>query len=219
MSKALGRFREQQKLADQLVNICESDIDGDHDALSRAGVVFCVASWQAYVVNVIIEAHEEIKLKMRSLNADEVIFFADDYCELNETILKDRIKYFNTPNSENVTKLFKTTLAFDPKKYWNPQEMINDETMLGGSSVQAIMNFWLDVRHSIAHGSNLPKDRRRGPEKDFSFGHESLVKCVGFFTFLATQTDVGLNSYLAKKFDINLTRTVYVDTQMTRQKP
>ena len=37
MSKALDRFREQQKLADQLVKICESDVGGDHDALSRVG--------------------------------------------------------------------------------------------------------------------------------------------------------------------------------------
>ena len=208
MSKALGRFREQQKLADQLVNICESDIGGDHDALSRAGVVFCVASWQAYVVNVIVEAHEEIRLKIRSLNADEVIFFADDYCELNETILKDRIKYFNTPNSENVTKLLKTTLAFDSIECWNSQKMIKDEMKSMGNNIQTIMDSWLLVRHSIAHGFDLPKNRRRGPEKDFSFDHDSLVECVGFFTFLATQTDMELNSYLTKKFDINLEKPI-----------
>lgn len=72
MSKALDKFREQRELVDRLVSICESATDDNHDALSRAGVVFCVAFWQAYVENVIMEAYESIRSKIRSSDADEI---------------------------------------------------------------------------------------------------------------------------------------------------
>ena len=213
MSRALDTFWDQQQLADQLVKKCKSDSGGNegHDALSRAAVVFCVAFWQAYVENVVIEAYEKIGSKIRSSNADETIILKK-FIELNEKLLEDRIEFFNTPNSKNVRDLLKLTLNVNPNDFWTEGTMIidskkgarSDAKKYKGGSIQAELNSWLNVRHSIAHGDDQIKDIGDGTKMNFPLTDNDLRNCIDFFNFLAEHTDDGIDSHLKSEFNIAL---------------
>ena len=211
MSKALDKFREQQKLAERLVSICESDVGGDHDALSRAGVVFCVAFWQAYVENVIMEAYEIIRSKIRSSDADEIVLLKK-FFELNKKLLEDRIEKFNTPKSRNVADLLKLTLKVNTTDIWEKDIAIvnsedgakNDKKKYKGGTIQNELNSWLNVRHSIAHGDDKIKDTGGDAEMKFPLKYDDLEDCINFFNFLAEHTDDGISSHLKSEFNITL---------------
>lgn len=212
MSKSLDRFWEQQKLAERLVKICESDADDDHVALSRAGVVFCVASWQAYTENVVRESHDEIRSKISRSNVDEATLL-NTFFRLNKELLEKRIKQFNTPSSQHVRELFEDTLGINPNEFWDNKAaknpgmamVANNKVKIGNT--QEILKFWINVRHSIAHGSDLPKDERYGRPKAFHLNHTEFKHCMHFFSALAKQTDAGLNSCLDRKFAVTLKNT------------
>ena len=226
MSKALDKFTKQQRLAEQLVKMSaeldqakhqkktknrpvknQSSSDGDEDckALRRAGVVFCVAAWQAYAENVIKEVYEAVKSKMLSSNVDEISLLKK-FFELNEELLEKRIKYFNTPDSKNLKDLFKDTLKINPNDFWRHAVMISNNGYKSRNT-QEIMNFWVNVRHSVAHGSELPMDSRYGEKSVFNLDHKALEDCMKFFNTLAILTDKEINFYLEENFHVTLEST------------
>ena len=213
MSKALDKFTKQQRLALQLVEIHEAGPGGvkNREALNRAGVVFCVAFWQAYVENVVKEAYEEIESKTLSSNVDEATLLKEFFV-LNKNLLEHRIESFNTPNSENVTKLLKLTLKVNPNDIWEKDIVIMDSEKgaknkpkkFKGGTIQTELNSWLNVRHSIAHGDDQIRDRKDGTKMKFPLNYDDLKGCIDFFSLLAEHTDSGIDSQLRSKFNITL---------------
>lgn len=208
MSQALYTFMEQQGMVTQIIDLYEvvqreTGVRKKHSALNRAGVVFCVASWQSYVTNVTIEAYKEIDLQIMA-SENNVPPWVSNIFNTNRKSLEREIRRFNTPNAGNVREFFVNTLNFDPNDNWGIKT--KNDRKWRKNDISTILNFWLSVRHSIAHGSNLPEDTRNGPNKNkkFSITHQSLLDCRDFFDFLANITDDDINSYMEEKFSISM---------------
>lgn len=126
--------------------------------------------------------------------------------------MKDRIEKFNTPNSVNVADLLKLTLKVNPNEIWKKDIAIvnskegakNDAKKYKGGTIQAELNSWLNVRHSIAHGDDKIKDTGGGTEMKFPLEYDDLKDCIDFFNFLAEHTDDGISSHLKSEFNITL---------------
>ena len=208
MSQALYTFMKQQDMVTQIIELHEIVqrerlAQKSYSALSRAGVVFSVASWQSYVTNVTIEAYNKIDLQIRSPEND-VPPWVSNIFNTNRASLEREILRFNTPNADKVREFFTNTLNFSPDRNWNIKTKSNRKWK--ANDISAIINFWLKVRHSIAHGSSLPDDTRNGPGKNkkFSLTHQSLLDCRDFFDFLANITDDDITSHMKEKFSVSM---------------
>lgn len=215
MSKARSTFNRQIGLVKHLIhinrmaykNVSDEDLNNlafrkRYHALSQAVVVFSVAAWQAYVENVIREIYEEVRLSVNTNNPDHDYWMSQVF-NLNFESTKSRIKRFSTPNSGNVIKLFDSCLGFDPSKHWKWE---NKSEKWKGKNVLQITNFWLKVRHASAHGSDLPKDIRNGPNKgkEVNLNYSIVRDCNSHFKTLVRHTDRGIVLYAKIKFGITL---------------
>lgn len=209
MSRALGIFKRQQVHVEQLIEIHKASdrrpngTPRDCSALRHAGVVFCVAYWGAYVTNVVKEIYGEVDLLLKNPD-NKVTLLNKSIFDLNKENLDRR--RFNTPNSNNVIKYFKGALKFDPTKNWSIEEKTDGKWNKEQRNIPDRIDFWLGVRHAIAHGFDLPYDTRDKSAKNkiFNLNYRSFIECRDFFNFLVHMTDEDLNNYVRDKFDIML---------------
>ena len=214
MSRARITYQTQQDLVSQLIEIHKASqpetksrnkysAQDKYYALSRAGVVFSVAAWQAYAENVVIEVYDKVEGEARQSD-NCVLSWANRVLKINHLSLYETLKYFNTPNSENVRNLFKRTLDFDPHHVWNEWQHRSEEWE--AIKISKITDFWLDVRHTVAHGSSLPKDIRNGPNKnkEFNLNYFSLMDCRNHFNFLTDITDSAIHKHIQDNLNLTL---------------
>ena len=216
MSRALNTFNEQQLYVRQLIEVHEAVnrrkpiAQRDYSALSRAGVVFCAAHWQAYATNAAAEVYDEVDSLIKNPDSN-IASWNKSVFELNRKSLKGR--RLNTPNSENVINFFKDTLGFDPTKKWNVQERVDGEWHTEEYGISDRIDFWLSVRHAVAHGFDLPMDTRNHSTKHkrFNLTYQSFLECRDFFNFLVITTDEDLSYYVVDKFGITLERVLDIN--------
>ena len=209
MSRALNTFYEQQLYVSQLIEVHEAinrrkpSARRDYSALSRAGIVFCVAFWQAYATNVVAEVYDEVDSLIKNPDSN-IASWNKSVFELNRKSLEGR--RLNTPNSRNVINFFRDSLGFNPAKKWNLTERVDGKWNEEAYDISNRIDFWLSVRHAVAHGFDLPMDTRNNStrHKRFNLTHTSFLECRDFFNFLVINTDRDINSYVADKFDITL---------------
>ena len=209
MSRALDTFTRQQAHVEQLIEVHEANnrrkpsARRDYSALSHAGVVFCVAFWQAYATNVVAEVYDEVDSLIKNPDSN-IASWNKSVFELNRKSLEGR--RLNTPNSRNVINFFRETLGFDPAKKWDVEKRNLGKWGEGAHGISDRIDFWLSVRHAVAHGFELPLDTRRKSTKDtkFNLTYPSFRECRNFFSFLVIATDEDLSYYVADKFDIAL---------------
>jgi hypothetical protein len=94
---------------------------------------------------------------------------------------KHSLQRFNTPNARNSVNIL-LDLGFDPRSKWNftlgtPARTYSEE------AVRKEIDDWLDVRHSIAHGFQMPTKQlltgqtQAGP----SIRRSDAERCIEFF--------------------------------------
>ena len=209
MSRALDIFVKQQTHVEQLIEVHEANNQRqpsarrDYSGLNHAGVVFCVAHWQAYATNVVEEVYDEVDSLIKNPDGN-IASWNKSVFELNK--VSQKRKRLNTPNSRNVINFFKDTLEFDPTKKWNVTERIDRKWDVKEHSISDRIDFWLSVRHAVAHGFELPMDIRSKFAKDrkFNLTYHSFLECRDFFNFLVITTEEDLIFYVRDKFDITL---------------
>jgi hypothetical protein len=116
-------------------------------SLNHAAVFLTVSAWQTYVeetANAVLDALRPQPPGSPLLTASFSLVTAQH---------KLAISNFNTPNASNTKKLF-GGLGFEPRPSWTWRER---GLMRTTESVEGEINSWLDVRHKIAHGDELPK--------------------------------------------------------------
>jgi hypothetical protein len=168
----------------------------NQDALHRAGVVMSVAAWESYVEDVLKEAIVKIKpVAGAPLHAVLVHRIA-------ERDANKRVKEFNTPNAQNVRKLFQENLDFDPWPHWT--WVAGTRRNWNSVRMQKALNDWLTIRHCVAHGASLPNDiaMLRNSQGSHSIRLAHLQECRDFIKHIATQTDSALSSHLVAQFGI-----------------
>jgi len=207
MSKALTRFSEQLLLVKQLISIHGKLQSGrgrryEQDALHRAGVVLTVAAWQAYNEKVLLEAVDAIAANLHD-PAVPAPSWAIQAFEMRRAQIATIVKKFNTPNDVNVRDLFRDTLGFNP---WLSWEWRQGRRQWDVQEVRQRTNTWILVRHSIAHGFELPGNvpwlcGNNGAAR-LTLG--LLKECKSHFVHLTSRMDAGFRDHLV--VDYNLPR-------------
>jgi hypothetical protein len=117
-------------------------------ALYEAAVVLTIAAWQTFT--------EDIARTVLARTAESAGSQGAKLALLAGGALEESIQRFNTPNMPNVEELFKS-VGFDLGTAWS--------VTLGGAPLMSkeavtLVNAWLQVRHSVAHGVPFHKNQR-----------------------------------------------------------
>jgi hypothetical protein len=197
-SKAMNTFNSLIGKVDQLVDIHKRLQAGrgrrhQQDAIHHAGVVMSIGAWESYVESVL---QESIDAMSRNLAAGGVTpLWAQLTFSIAMKDVKTSIAQLNTPNSENVQRLFKESIGFDPWPAWTWNVPRRQWTSV---EMRSRLNGWLRVRHGIAHGAGLPTDIAwiRDASGQSKLTLKLLKECRRTIKHLATQTDNALKQFL-----------------------
>lgn len=112
----------------------------NRQALYEATVVLTVAAWQAFVEDI---ARAVLRATVKSAGSQ-----GSKLETLTTASLEDSIRRFNTPNMDNTRDLFKS-VGFDLGTSWT---LPYQGSSLLAAEAGTLVNTWLQVRHSVAHG-------------------------------------------------------------------
>ncbi len=203
MSSALNKFLDQLSLVDQLISIHGKLQTGrgrrhEQDALHRAGVVLTIAAWQAYNEKVLLEAVDAIDNNLRDPAAPAPSWALQTF-ELRQAQINHTVKGFNTPNDQNVQRLFLETLGFDP---WPSWEWKRGRRQWSVKDVRTRTNTWVKIRHSIAHGFDLPNDVPwlLGDTGLPRLTLKLLKECRSHFVHLTSRMDTAFRDHLIAEY-------------------
>lgn len=199
-SNAINHFKVLMDNVDQLVEIhgrLQAGKGRRHrqDSLHRAGVVMSVAAWEAFTEAIVQEAADAIApgpgAPLHAVAMHQYIKIAS----------KQAARKINTPNSQNVRRLFQDALDYDPWRDWSWSSPRRQWT---SKEVRDRLDEWLRIRHCVAHGASLPGDI---PWLKHNGGVPRLVlydlkDCRQFFAEIAAQTDRGVSRHIAGAYKI-----------------
>jgi hypothetical protein len=113
-----------------------------------------VAAWQAYVQKVLIEGLEAISMEIHAPAVGAPRWAVHTF-QMRRAAIQNNIKKFNTPDDVKVRDLFVEALNFNP---WQAWEWNHTRRHWDSAEVRRRTNTWVLVRHSVAHGFDLPAD-------------------------------------------------------------
>jgi hypothetical protein len=163
----------------------------EQEAIHRAGVVLVVAAWESYTEKVLTEAFATVVA-----SAAGGPHWASHILKLKEAEVKKTAGELNTPNAENVQRMLKGALEFDPISAWSwnaPKRKWNSNAM------KERLNAWVKIRHSVAHGGDLPSNVTwiQAPKTQNPRLNLPLLKdCKSFFEHVVEQTDDAFRDWL-----------------------
>lgn len=149
-------------------------------SLHRAAVVLTVGAWQAFVQDT--AAAILSGLRVPATHQGYALY------NLVKAATSSAGGRFNTPNARNTVLLF-ANVGFDPEPAWT-FTIGQPPRAYATSDVRQEIDGWLDVRHKIAHGSQLPQSglvsgrTQSGP----SLHRKDAERCVEFFEALVRVT-------------------------------
>lgn len=202
MSHALTSFMNQLGLVDQLVTIHGRLQEGpgrrhQQDALHSAGVVMTVAAWQAYIEKVVAEAMDVIA---EGFDQNSPAWAVNAF-NLRRAEVNVQIKKFLTPDDVKVRDLCQE-VGFNPWAHWAWNKGRRQWT---SQDVRDRTNVWVRVRHSVAHGFELPNNvpwlRNAAGRARLTLG--LLEECRRHFVHLAETTDEGFADHLVAEYHLD----------------
>lgn len=165
-------------------------------SLNRGAVVFAVAAWQTYV--------EQLTLAILDALAPPAGDPTIGVYRLLAANVRYQVKRLNVPNGGKTVDLL-ATVNFDPQPAWNysfdwerqrsaRHGSVRETRTVNPQQAWEELDSWVNVRHAIAHGVELPQDRRyrdliTGKEK----GKPRLLRrnadrCLNFFEQVVAAT-------------------------------
>jgi hypothetical protein len=159
-----------------------------------------VAAWQAYVQNVLVEALDAIASDINDPAGGAPSWARQAYAISKATILRASSRFL-TPSDVNVRDLLRDALDFNPWPSW-PWRATRRQW--DEEQVRRRTNEWVMVRHSIAHGFDLPPNYPwlRGTNGQPRLTLGLLRECQAHFMHLAAQTDRALSAHLVAQYGL-----------------
>ncbi len=206
-SVALQSFNELMTSVDQLIAIHARIQEGRgrrhrQEAIHRAGVVLIVAAWQSYIEKVAIEALSKIERRIDvDENGDPTPVWVRASFKFRKPAVNKSIGDLNTPNSNNVIRLFEWSFGFNPRPHWvwdSPRRQWNSQEFCDRTDE------WLRIRHTIAHGNDLPsnltwiKNAAGDPRLTLSL----LKECQRHFRELVRRTDKSFIKFVRREYSV-----------------
>lgn len=178
-------------------------------SLNRAVIVVSIAAWQAYIEALTSTIIESLGPPADSTTPGTTLRVV---WEGRRTEVADLIQRYSTPNSSNTLRLLRS-VAFDPEPAWTWG--VGGGRLTRGQ-VKDRLDRWVRIRHSIAHGSPLPRSAR-GLITENKSGLTIRLKdaegCLNFIQRLAAETDEEARE-MAKRIDAADSRVAMNEAQV-----
>lgn len=156
----------------------------------HASLASSVAAWDAYINNII---NEFFSVTTKAIQPDYHAIHT-----IAQQSAQAALSRFNTPNWENSRNIVLLYTGFDPISYW-----VWPSRGLSSPQVQERLNQILKVRHSFAHGFQLPVyEWTRSPAGKVRLTAEALKYNERFISHLVRSTDKGLKHHIKTQFDV-----------------
>jgi hypothetical protein len=198
-SQAAGAFGLSISYVEQLIRAHSRLQAGrgrrfEQEAIHRAGIVLTVGAWEGYVELVTMEALRVIET---SAGAYSPPSWARHAFSLFRIRITAEVHQFNTPNAQNVRRLFQNCLGFDPWPFWSWRRSSTNRT-------RNRLDDWLRIRHGIAHGSGLPINIPwiHGPNQHPRLNLDLLWDCKEFVERLVARTDDAIRDFLVHRHGV-----------------
>ncbi|MCE8052513.1 hypothetical protein HOP61_14535 [Halomonas daqingensis] len=207
-SQSHHAFLDQLGSVDQLITIHGRIQSGkgrrhEQDALHKAGVVMTVAAWQAYIEKIIRETLNNIESGFYGPTATQTApHWALHSFNLRRAEILGTVNKFNTPNTQNIQRIFQEAFDFDPWPCW---EWYRGPRKWNGHQTRVRTDSWVKIRHAIAHGYPLPDNMDFLQDKNGNarLNLTLLRECLNHFKHIALQTDHSLRDYLENQYNIH----------------
>jgi hypothetical protein len=176
MSKALETFNESIKDAEELLTHFDHIRGGNNqtkpdektEVLKRSGLIMAVAAWETYVEDRLREIVESHLVGLHNSVVAKII----------KDKLEEDLKRFNTPNTDNVKRVFLTYSGNDITTSWAWNNVMSKEA-------QQKLNQFIVKRGEAAHRSKTRGDSTA----PHLITKDELRSAIHFFKELAKATD------------------------------
>ena len=165
-----------------------------HDEIQvyyHSGLTAYVAAWNAYIDNLVRDFYDVI--------ADSANPKFDAIHTLAKGTVENALTRFNTPNWENTRNLLNQYTGYDPINDWG-----GSQANMNLEQVHQRLNEILRVRHSLAHGSDIPAynwtQSRSGRVRLTS---KAIQRTKAFFKNLVNVTDGGMKTHIELTYGLS----------------
>ena len=156
----------------------------------HAALTAYVAAWNAYINNLVREFYILISDPSNQI-FDEVYTIAQQAAE-------NALSRFSTPNWENTRDILSRYTGYDPITDWgSSQRSMNRE------QVRERLTEILKVRHSFAHGSDMPAyNWTQSPSGRVRLTSKAIQGTEAFFKNLVKVTDKGMKTHTESTYNL-----------------
>ena len=156
----------------------------------HASLAAYVATWEAYISNLVRDFYDVIT------DSSDPRF--DAIYRLARQAAERALERFNTPNWENTRNLLIQCTDYDPIGDW-----IWARRGMVGSQVHERLNEILQVRHSFAHGYDMPPySWAQSPKGRVRLTSKVIQEIEAFFKNLVNVTDTGMTAHINQTYGI-----------------
>ena len=150
----------------------------------HASLTSYVAAWNAYIDNLVRNFYDVI--------ADSANPKFDAIHTLAKGIVENALTRFNTPNWESTRNLLNQYTGYDPINDWG-----GSQANMNLQQVQQRLNEVLRVRHTLAHGSDMPAyNWTQSPSGRVRLTSKAIQEIEVFVKNLVTVTDIGMKAHI-----------------------
>ena len=156
----------------------------------HAALTSYVAAWNAYIDNLVRNFYDVI--------ADSANPKFDAIHTLAKGIVENALARFNTPNWESTRNLLNQYTGYDPINDWGRSQL-----NMNREQVNQRLNEILRVRHSLAHGSDMPTyNWIQSPSGYLRLTSKAIQETEAFFKNLVRVTDRGMKEYIENTYEL-----------------
>ena len=157
----------------------------------HASLAAHVATWNAYISNLVRDFYNVIT------NSSDSRF--DAIYTIAQQAAERTVERFNTPNWENTRNLLVQYTGYDPVGDW-----VWTRRGMGGVQVHERLNEILQVRHSFAHGFDMPTyNWAQSPSRKARLTSKVIQEIEAFFKNLVNVTDSGMKAHINLTYGIS----------------